>query len=266
MNRRGFLAGVGAASAWALAARTQPSGWASPALMSMLCRQAEAAAEKISTLISEIENQVGATTQMPWSPSTMDQRRFEMLRLLREVPAIGELAQLDPSGREQIRVSRLPVDGSRGLTDFSQQPKFTEAVANKVYYGPVYFRRQTEPVMTLSVAGAQREIGVSVAEVALAFVQDVITATKVGDHGVAYVVDAQNRVVAHSDIGLVGRTLADLAQVQAARAGTLTGGTQVARDINGREVLLAFAPVARPHLGWLVFVELPAEEAPAFAK
>ena len=31
--------------------------------------------------------------------------------------------------------------------------------------------------------------------------------------------------------------------------------------MNGREVLATHAPVARPGLGWLVFVELPGEEA-----
>jgi hypothetical protein len=41
----------------------------------------------------------------------------------------------------------------------------------------------------------------------------------------------------------------------------LTGAVQVARDINGQEVLAAYAPVASPNLGWLVLVELPVEEA-----
>ena len=36
---------------------------------------------------------------------------------------------------------------------------FTEAVAKKVYYGPVYFRRESEPYMALSVAGTLLEGG-----------------------------------------------------------------------------------------------------------
>jgi hypothetical protein len=46
----------------------------------------------------------------------------------------------------------------RGLgrqTDFSREPKLTEAVAKKVYYGPVYFHRESEPYMTLAVAGTR---------------------------------------------------------------------------------------------------------------
>jgi cytochrome bd-type quinol oxidase subunit 1 len=49
--------------------------------------QAEAAADKIGQFVSEIESQVGWTTQLPWSASTLEQRRFDALRLLRHLPA-----------------------------------------------------------------------------------------------------------------------------------------------------------------------------------
>src|SRR5215471_7949967 len=39
--------------------------------------QAEAAAAKIGQFIKEIESQLGWTTQLPWSPGTMDQRKFD---------------------------------------------------------------------------------------------------------------------------------------------------------------------------------------------
>ena len=65
-----------------------------------------------------------------------------------------EFAQLDASGKERLRVSRLAMDvvGERDRL-FPKEPKFTEAVARKVYYGPVYFRREFEPYMTLAIAG-----------------------------------------------------------------------------------------------------------------
>ena len=75
--------------------------------------QAEGAAEKISHFIKEIESQMGWTTQLTWSASTIEQRRFDGLRLLRQVPAITELAQLDATGRERLRVSRLAMDLGR---------------------------------------------------------------------------------------------------------------------------------------------------------
>src|SRR5207244_3387361 len=178
--------------------------------------QAEAAAAKIGQFIQEIESQVGWTTQLPWSAGTIDQRRFDGLRLLRQVPAITELSQLDASGREQLRVSRLAMDVVGSQSDFSKEPKFVEAVAHKVYYGPVYFRRESEPYMTLALAGTRRDAGVSVAEVNLKLIWDVVSQIKVGQRGQAYVVDSQGRLIAHPDISLVLRNtdLSRLAQVQ----------------------------------------------------
>jgi HAMP domain-containing protein len=230
------------------------------ALVRIQREQAEGAAEKISHFMKEIENQMGWTTQLTWSASILEQRRFDGLRLLRQVPAITELSQLDPTGREQLRVSRLVMDLEPGHNDYSQDPKFTVAVAKKVYFGPVYFRRESEPYMTLSVAGTRPDAGVTVAEVNLKLIWDVVSQIKVGEHGQAYVIDVDGRLIAHPDISLVLRNtdMTNLAQVQAAR----TPGTEPVRealDIRGRKVLSAYAPVAP--LGWLVFVELPADEA-----
>jgi len=226
--------------------------------------QAEAAAAKIGQFIKEIESQVGWTTQLPWSAGTTDQRKFDGLRLLRQVPAITELAQLDSTGKEQLRVSRLAMDVVGSQIDFSQEPKFADTVTKKVYYGPVYFRRESEPYMTLALAGTRRDAGVSVAEVNLKLIWDVVSQIKVGDHGQAYVVDAEGRLIAHPDISLVLRNtdMTRLAQVKAARAagaGTPSEPVQIGKDVRGRDVLTAYAPVAP--LGWLVFAELPVDEA-----
>jgi hypothetical protein len=156
-------------------------------------------------------------------------------------------------------VSRLVVKDS-DHTDYSHDPKFTEAVAKKVYYGPVYFQRGSVPYMTLSLAGTRLDAGVSVAMISLRLVWDVVTQMNVGERGQAYVVDAQGRLIVHRDISLVlGNTdMTQLAQVRAARtAGAGAGGE--AKDILGRDVLTAYAPVTP--LGWLVFVEMPIEEA-----
>ena len=121
--------------------------------------------------------------------------------------------------------------------------------------------------MTLSVAGTRRDYGVSVVEVGLKLVWDVVLGMKIGAQGLAYVVDGQNKVIAHHDIGLVQRNadFSRLVEVQAARAASAGGaarsGAQVMRNIDGHEILVAFATVAP--LGWLVFVELPLEEANA---
>jgi GAF domain-containing protein/signal transduction histidine kinase len=233
------------------------------ALIRIQHEQAEAAAAKIGQFIKEIESQLGWTTQLPWSAKSIEDRRFDALRLLKQVPAITELAQVDSTGIERLRVSRLAMDSVSGTTDLSKDPKFTEAVANKVYYGPVYFRRESEPYMTLSLAGTRKEAGVSIAEVNLKLIRDVVSQIKVGERGQAYVVDAEGRLIAHPDISLVLRNtdMSKLLQVQAARAGSrnVSEELQGTKNIQGQEVLTASAPIAP--LGWTMFVELPVEEA-----
>ena len=234
------------------------------ALVRIQHEQAEAAAAKISQFIKEIQSQLGWTTQLPWSTGSIEQRRFDALRLLRQVPAITELAQVDSTGKERLRVSRLAMDTVDSGLDFSQEPKFAEAVAHQVYYGPVYFRRGSEPYMTLSLAGIRKDAGVSIAEVNLKLIWDVVSQIKVGEHGHAYVVDAQGRLIAHPDINLVLRNtdMSRLPQVQAAKAGTSGADSlplQGTENIQGQEVLTASAPIAP--LGWTMFVELPVDEA-----
>jgi len=230
-------------------------------LINIQREQASAAASKIEQFITEIESQVGWTTQLPWSDSTLEQRRFDAMRLLLQVPAITELAQIDATGHEQLRVSRLTNDVVGSGIDYSQKPEFAQAVAHKVYYGPVYFRRESEPYMTLSLAGTRRDNGVSITQVNLKLIWDVVSKIKVGEHGRAYVVDTDGRLIAHPDISLVllNIDMSRLAQVRGARAGSATQAVQEADDIGRHKVLTAYAPV-NP-LGWFVFVETPIEEA-----
>jgi hypothetical protein len=392
IRRRDFITLLGGAAAtWPFAARAQKPAVPVIGLLIRIQRsQAEAAAAKISQFIAEIRSQVGWTTQLPWTAGNIEQRRFDGLRLLRQVPAITEFAQLDSSGKQQLRVSRLAMDVSNvdpncfrdiqvqardevgglgidvtmgdglikvvtpiegmpaakagimandiitkldderveGLTlnqaveklrgpvntqikltimrkghdkpievsitrdvirvpsyvsrdtpadsdvsncretpvepDMSNEPKFTIAVAKKVYYGPVYFRRESEPYMTLALAGTRCDAGVSVAEVNLKLLWDVFSRIDIGEHGQAYIIDGQGRLIAHTNNDLVrsNTDMTRLAQVQAARAAAAAATAvrvEIAQDLRGREVLTAYAPV--PSLGWLVFVERSTDEA-----
>ncbi|HEX7922831.1 MAG TPA: GAF domain-containing protein [Bradyrhizobium sp.] len=232
------------------------------ALIRLQHEQAVAAAGKISQFIKEIESQLGWTTQLPWSDGSIEQRRFDALRLLHQVPAVAELAQVDSSGKERLRVSRLAMNVFDSGVDLSRDPKFTEALAHKVYYGPVYFHRESEPFMTLAVAGTRKDAGVSIAEVNLKLIREVVSQIRVGEHGRAYVVGAQGKLIAHPDISLVLRNtdMSKLPQVQAALAnGGVIDDVSGARNIEGQEVLTASAPISP--LRWTMFVELPVDEA-----
>jgi two-component system, NtrC family, sensor kinase len=232
-------------------------------LIAIQHEQAAAAADKISRFIKEIEDHIGWTTQLPWTPGDLEDRKVDAQRLMHQMKAIDEFAQFDRLGREQLRRSRRVPDRNDSDEDFFESAWFNEVIANNVYYGPVYYRDESEPYMSLAMAGDRSDAAVSFAEINLKFVWDVVTQIKIGARGQAYVVDGEGRLIAHPDMSLMLRrtNLSHLAQVRAA----LRGGSepsepvQEADDVNGRRVLTAYAPVAP--LGWMVFVELPIDEA-----
>ena len=225
--------------------------------------QVDAAAAKISQFIKEIEGQMGWTTHLAWTTDNIEQRRLEAQRLLRQLPAITEVTLLNPSGREQVKVSRLAMDVVASQTDRSREPGFVEAMAHKSYYGPVYFRYESEPYMTIALAGARREAGVSVAEVNLRFMWDIVSQIKVGERGQVYVIDEHGRLIAHPDISLVlsNSDFSHLAQVRSALAASaaLMSRQEPFEGMEGNRVLAAHAVIAP--LGWVVIVELPVAEA-----
>ncbi|HSF05393.1 MAG TPA: ATP-binding protein [Methylomirabilota bacterium] len=240
---------------------------AKAALAAIQREKALAAATRIEQFVREIERQLGWTTHplLAGGAAALEQRRIDYFRLQRQVPAITELSHLDATGHEQIRVSRLAMDLFGSSTDYSRDPRFLEAGGGRTYFSPVYFRKESEPYMTVSMSGGGSGQGVTVAEVNLKFIWDVVSQIKIGRAGQAYVVDARGQLIAHPDISLVLKKsdLSGLEQVQAARAAAARRSpseepTQ-AQDLQGRRVLAAYAPITP--LGWLVIVEQPLTEA-----
>ena len=234
------------------------------ALVSVQREKAIGAATRIEQFVREIERQMGWTThpQVVTGAAALEQRRIDDFRLLRQVPAITEISQLDARGREQLRVSRLAMDVVGSGTNFSDDPKFTEASAGRTYFSPVYFRKESEPYMTVAMPSGGGAAGapapVTVAEVNLKFIWDVVSQIRIGKAGHAFVVDGRGQLIAHPDISLVLKKadLSGLEHVRMARAGNVT---PIAHDLQGRSVLAASAPVEP--LGWFVIVEQPLAEA-----
>jgi two-component system NtrC family sensor kinase len=226
--------------------------------------KARDAAYRIGEFISGIEHQLGWTTLPLWDSLPLEQRRYDFIRLLREVPAIASVAEIDGAGKEQLRLSRTAPDAIGSGADFAADPAFVAAEANGVWFSPVEFRNQSEPYMTIAVAHAGRHAGVTVAEVNLKFIWDLVNSMQIGEGGYAYVVDRRGRLIANPDLSLVLRDTdwAHRPQVAAALASLHGDPHAVASHVAetpGGEVLTAFAPV--PRLDWVVFAELPLDEA-----
>ena len=224
--------------------------------------KAMAAATRIQQYVERIQQQLAYASLPQIDASDVELRRIEFNKLLRQVPDITDIAQLNGEGREQIAVSRLAMDRIGSNEDRSTEPAFLYAKRGQPWFGPVYFRKETEPYLTISLRSGGDKGPVTIADVNLKFIWDVVSRIKIGEKGKAYVVDRQGFVVADPDIGLVLRKtdVGQLAHVKAAAAGTNASDepAMVSTDLNGTQVLTSFASIES--LGWTVFVEQPVSE------
>ena len=230
-------------------------------LASLQHEKALAAASRIEQYIGRIEQQLAYAALPQLDASDVELRRIEFLKLLRQAPEVTDIAQLDAAGREQIAVSRLGMDNVGSGKDRSQEPAFRNARRGQPWYGPVYFRKETEPYMTIALRSGGDNGPVIVADVNLKFIWDVVSRIKIGERGKAYVVDGSGFLVADPDIGLVLRktNLSQLPHIKAAlSAGRADDPTLVSTDLTGTPVLASVAPIESLH--WDVFVEQPVAE------
>jgi signal transduction histidine kinase len=231
------------------------------ALVAVQREKAAGAAGRIEAFVEEIQRVMAGAVATPATTGALliEQQRTDLLRLLRQAPAILEVSILDGSGREQLRISRLALDVVSSQADRSHEAEFVATRDTETYFGPVYFRDESEPYMTLATRDPRTEGAVLVAEVNLKFIWDVVTALKVGTAGYAYVVDRDGALIAHPDISLVLRRpdLSRLPQVQAIAGHALAPA--LATNLQGEQVLTARAAVDPP--GWSVLVEQPLDEA-----
>jgi signal transduction histidine kinase len=238
------------------------------ALARIQYEKAAAAAIRIEQFVSELEHDLSWIAQTPWGARGVpaQQRRLDSLRLLRQSPAITEVSHIDPTGHEQLRVSRLAMDVIGSNIDLSDDPRFVQAMTRNTYFSPIYFRKESEPYMTIAMAGATEDAGVVIAEANLKFIWDVVSNLQVGKGGNAYVVDERGRLIAHPDISVVLQKtdLSSLPQVRAAAEMPSEDTSApveavIGQDLNGTDVLSAHATITP--LNWTVFVDLPTSEA-----
>jgi signal transduction histidine kinase len=240
--------------------------------------------EKAQAAAARIEQYIGAIVDdLQWSivPPFADrdkraaQQRIAYLTLLRKVPAITEITHLDRKGKEQMRISRLRTDAMGSGDDHHEAPEFIAASAGSTYFGRVSFRGGTEPFMRLGVAGRGVVRHVTLADVNLKFIWDIVSSIDVGKSGTAFVVDAAGNLIAHPDLSLVLarsnfanrprvrsaiaglRGAADAASTTAtAGAGAGAGASAVADSKEDDSKPLSGVALIAP-IGWAVFVEQP---------
>jgi class 3 adenylate cyclase len=230
---------------------------------SLLRVEAVSAASKIQGFLDEIRNQIGWMVQRPWSGDTAEQHRLDALRLLRQVPAVTAITLVDEAGLERLYVSRTALNRTGTELNRSDDPAVVGARISRIWYGPVTFYQESEPQLTMAIAGTRSAVGIAVAEINLKLIWDVILAIHVGKTGQAFVIDRSGHLIAHPDISKVLRGIDEqsLSAIRRLRETIVaaSGEAVTTRDIDQQKVLAAMAQVPGPE--WSVVVEQPVSEA-----
>jgi adenylate cyclase len=219
--------------------------------------EARSAADRIQAFTDGIRDQLGWVVQFPWTAGEDDRRRIDGLRLLQQVPAIVSLSMIDPNGVERVFVSRVSMNRTGPGADMSADPAVIGARANRVWYGMVRYRRDSEPYMRIAVAGNRAAAGVVVADINLKLIWDIIAGIKIGDTGHALVVDDKGRLIAHPDISLVLRSGAGAGDFNRLKSAvSAANGSAVTTTGEDGKPVVALA-VRAANVGWTVIAEQP---------
>jgi class 3 adenylate cyclase len=223
--------------------------------------QARSAANRIQTFIDGIRDQIGWVVQFPWTTGDEDSHKVDAERLLQQVPAIVSITLVDQTGTERAFVSRLGLNRIDGGVNMAADPAVLGARASKVWYGPVLYRRDSEPYMTIAVAGNRAADGIAIADINLKLIWDVIAAIKIGHTGDAFVIDDSGRLIAHPDISLVLRGDIGSAELNGVKSliAAANGPAIVTTGNEGTPVVAASVRAA--DLGWTVIAQQPVSEA-----
>jgi len=226
--------------------------------------QAEGSAREIKQYLQSMEAGLDQVSRLPWGLPGFEQahKREEFHRLMSLFPAILQMRDLSPQGQERLFVSRSDLDRVGGLA-----PRGSALTVPPVTgFGSSYFGQGAEPLVDLNQPSGRGEAaGMVSATIKLRFLADGLSKLRVGEGGRTFVLDADNRLIAHPQATQVLRQLQLSRQpaVQAARQSAGRPGLRVkameTQDFDGKPVIVTAVALGAPD--WLVFVEQPRAEA-----
>ncbi len=189
-------------------------------------------------------------------------------RLLGREPSFRQARLLDAHGGELLRAYRLSQIESERLTNRISAELFPRVNRGGRYFSSVYVDEITgEPmvIMAVPVINVFGDFnGILLAETNLKFMWDLVDRIKIGNKGLAYVVDEQGNLIAFHDISriLKREKVVYLEEVEKALRGheaPIGGKLNVSKGIQGGYVVATHIDLGTPD--WVVVVETPALEA-----
>lgn len=227
---------------------------------------AEEAANTVKHFIQEkfsLLGTIGRTSNL--AIASREEQKATLERLLGSDPAYRQLELYDIKKQKLVGVSRLAEAVLRGLKERDKGELFHMTIAGNLYVSPVYIDEITqEPLVMMAVSLTNifgDFAGTLMAEINLKFMWDLVSRIKVGEKGLAYVVDGQGDLIAFGDISRVlkGENLNHLYEVNEFLEGSTRKKPIMVKGINNTNVTTAHVALGMPD--WAVVTESPALEA-----
>jgi signal transduction histidine kinase/DNA-binding response OmpR family regulator len=224
-------------------------------------QMAQRVATQVTTFFAEVENELRVVSQVQGLPKLgRDKQHGVLSELLLYQHTFEGLALFDHQGYERARVSRSsltpPTPGERSQADAFVIPQ----ISGQVYYSPVRFEEtRGEPLITIAVplldARTGLVDGVLVSEVRMKTIWELMADIRVGPGQSVYIVDADDKVVAHRNPSVVLRgTRFPVPEHDGVQAG-----------LTSSSVVLAVDPVRLGGQAFAIIVEQAWSEALALA-
>jgi len=231
---------------------------------------AQGASRTVRSFIQEKFSVLETTVRLanPATASPEEQKQI-LESLLGPQPAFRQLVLLNEQDQELVKTSRLSQTASGRLVDQLTGDVRAQIRQGTRYISPIYIDPLTsEPLVMMAVPATNvlKEFqGTLVAEVNLKVdLWDLVDQLKVGETGLAYVVDRQGNLIAFSDIARVlkGENVGQLKTVSDFihnPAPVPTTGVSTYQGIKGDTVVGTYVPLGTPD--WAVVTEVPWIEA-----
>ena len=224
-------------------------------LTEAMSEKAQATAKAIEQSMSDLERQISWVTRA--SSKTIEDRRVDYTQLLNQVPQVSQLAQINGSGRETLRLTRQATTvGSNA--DFSRDIRFTDTLSRGTSFARAYFR-DDGPFMSIGLSHSGFNAGITVAEIDLGFLSE-LPRRRPGRQGDVRLCRRSRRQGA-GGFRQGPRDRQGSFAAEAGRSRPRAGRHPLAsgKDAEGHPVLTTSSAI--PSLGWFVFFEQPTAQA-----
>lgn len=171
------------------------------------------------------------------------------------------LALLNGKGQEILKISKYKLVGPSDLKDRSKTEMFRVASMGQIYYGDVQQSGEEVPFITIAVPIEEYKgklTGILTAQVHLQCLWDVVSETKIGEKGFAYVIGREGTLIAHPDARRV-LMKENMSYLCGTRCHVEKKPVFEWGRPSGERFLYAYKRIKA--LNWMVIIEVPVEEA-----